>query len=132
MTDDHEPLSAKTEAVGRAVVDACLQVHRALGPGLLESAYELCLTHELERRGLAVARQVALPLNFGDIRLEAGYRIDLLVEDLVIIEVKALECVSPIHHAQLLTYLKLSNRRLGFLVNFNVTMMKQGLYRKVV
>ncbi|MDB5439005.1 MAG: hypothetical protein JWM33_1432 [Caulobacteraceae bacterium] len=132
MADVHRALPEQTEAIGRSVVDACLHVHRTLGPGLLESVYELCLVHEVERRGHAVARQVALPVMFGDMRLEAGYRIDLLVDETVVVEVKALEVVAPVHQAQLLTYLKLSNRRLGYVVNFNVALMRQGIFRRVV
>ena len=132
MHEGHEGLSDRTEAVGRSVVDACLKIHRSLGPGLLESAYELCLAHELERRGHSVTRQVVLPIVFEDIRLDAGYRIDLLVDDLVVIEVKATEDLAPVHEAQLLTYLRLSGRRLGFLVNFNVSLMKRGIQRRVL
>ena len=106
-----------------------MKVHRALGPGLLESAYEHCLAHELNARGLAVRRQVAPPILFDGIQIEAGYRLDLLVSDLVIVEVKAVEALAPLHEAQLLTYLKLSGLRLGYLVNFNVKLLKQGLRR---
>jgi GxxExxY protein len=132
MPQGHEELPEAVEEIGRDIVDACLTVHRALGPGLLESAYEICLAHELERRGHTVVRQLALPVVFQDIRLEAGYRIDLLVDDLVIIEVKAVEKLAPVYEAQLLTYLRLSSRRLGFLLNFNVPLMKQGIHRRVL
>ncbi len=109
-----------------------LKVHRALGPGLLESAYEHCLSHELRVRGLAVARQVCLPIVYDGEKLDAGYRLDLVVEHLVIIEVKAVEALTPIHHAQLLTYLKLSGCQIGFLMNFHVTLFKHGLKRVVL
>ena len=111
------------------IVDAGLKVHRALGPGLLESAYEHCLAHELNTRGLGVRRQVALPILFDGILIEAGYRLDLLVDDLIIVEVKAVDALAPLHEAQLLTYLRLSGRRLGYLMNFNVKLLKQGIRR---
>lgn len=100
-----------------------------MGPGLLESAYEHCLAHELSARGLSARRQVPLPIIFDGVQIEAGYRLDLLVNDLVIVEVKAVETLAPLHEAQLLTYLKLSGRRLGYLMNFNVKLLKQGLRR---
>lgn len=125
------PLSPEIEAVGREVVDAAMVVHRTLGPGLLESVYEVCLKHELELRGLTTASQVKLPVVFKDIRLEAGYRIDLVVSERVVVEVKAVETLTASHEAQLLTYLKLSGLSLGFLINFNAALLKQGLRRRV-
>ena len=119
------------ESAARQIVDAGLKVHRALGPGLLESAYEHCLAHELESRRLSVRRQVGLPIVFEDIRLDVGYRLDLLVNDLIVVEVKAVEALSRLHEAQVLTYLKLSGCRLGLLINFNVELFKQGLRRLV-
>ena len=110
-------------------MDAGLKVHRALGPGLLESAYEHCLAHELQLRGLMVGRQVALPISFEGLRLDAGYRLDLVVAQTVIVEVKAVEALSRLHEAQLLTYLKLSGLRVGFLMNFNVPLFKDGVKR---
>ncbi|WP_082765220.1 MULTISPECIES: GxxExxY protein [unclassified Phenylobacterium] len=121
--------SAAADVVARQIVDAGLKVHRALGPGLLESVYEACLVHELGLRGLAVRRQVPQPLRYEGLRLDAGYRLDLLVEDLVIVEVKAVEALSRLHEAQLITYLKLSGLRLGLLVNFNVVLFKDGVRR---
>ena len=118
--------------LGRVVVDAGLSVHRALGPGLLESAYEHCLAYELQSRGLSVRRQVALPIVYKDIALDAGYRLDLLIEDALIVEVKAIEALSRLHEAQLITYLKLSKLRLGYLFNFNAELFKQGLKRLVL
>ena len=132
MDQPRESLSEEIEAIGRSIVDAALTVHRALGPGLLESAYEMCLARELELRGHFVVRQEELPVIFKDIRLDAGYRIDLIVDDFVVIEVKSVDALIPVHEAQLLTYMKLSSRRLGFLINFNVALMKQGIRRKVV
>ena len=122
-------MEAHIEAIATQVVAAGLTVHRALGPGLLESAYEHCLAYELEQRGCVVERQVAQPILYGDITFDAGYRLDLLIGHEVIIELKAVDALAPIHHAQLLTYLKLSKRRLGFLMNFNVPLFKDGLKR---
>ena len=120
------------EAVGEAIVDCGFKVHRALGPGLLESAYETCLAYELTQRGLSVRRQVAQPIVYQDLTLEAGYRIDLLVNDIVVVEVKAIDTLLPIHQAQIMTYLRLSGCRLGFLINFNVKMFRNGIRRIVV
>jgi GxxExxY protein len=123
--------SAAADAVARQVVDASLKVHRALGPGLLESAYEACLAHELVLRGIAVRRQVPLPIEYEGLRLEAGYRLDLVAGDLVIVEIKAVEALSRLHEAQLITYLKLSGISLGLLINFNVPLLKDGVRRFV-
>lgn len=123
---------ARSEALARELVDAGLKVHKHLGPGLLESAYEHCLARELELRGVPVQRQVGLPIVYEDQRLEAGYRIDLLVGGRVIVEIKAVEALAPIHEAQLLTYLKLSGMRLGFLMNFNTVLCREGLKRLVL
>ena len=120
---------ARAEAAATAAVDAGLKVHRTLGPGLLESAYETCLEYELTERGIMVERQVALPIVYGRLTLDASYRLDLVVDHVVIIEIKAVDLLAPIHQAQLLTYLKLSSFRLGLLMNFNVTLFKQGLKR---
>jgi GxxExxY protein len=128
----HEAISASAEGVAKLVIDAGLKVHRAFGPGLLESAYEHCLAHELQSRGVAVRRQVSLPILFDGVKLDAGYRLDLLVEEQIIVEVKSVEALTPLHEAQLLTYLKLSQIRLGFLMNFNVQLFKQGLRRLVL
>lgn len=130
--DAHGHLPEQTERIARSVVDGAMAVHRALGPGLLESAYELCLAHELERRGHAVARQMALPVVYEDIKLDGGYRIDLVIDGDVIVEVKAVEALAPLHQAQLLTYLRLSGLRLGFLINFNVVLLKHGIKRMVL
>jgi GxxExxY protein len=115
--------------VARQIVDAGLKVHRTLGPGLLESVYEACLAHELSLRGLTVQRQVPQALEYEGLRLDAGYRLDLLVGDRVVVEVKAVEALSRLHEAQLITYLKLSRLKLGLLINFNVALFKDGVRR---
>ena len=107
-------------------------MHRVLGPGLLESAYETCLAYELTQRGLAVRRQAAQPIVYEELTLEAGYGIDLLVNDAVIVEVKAIDTLLPVHQAQIMTYLRLSGCRLGFLINFNVKMSRNGVRRIVI
>jgi len=111
------------------IVGAAMKVHSVLGPGLLENAYEACLKHELSKRRLRVESQVMLPVHYDGVAIDAGYRIDLLVEDTIVIELKAVEMVAPIHEAQLLTYLKLSGKKLGLLLNFNVLHMKDGIKR---
>jgi GxxExxY protein len=111
------------------IIDASMKVHTELGPGLLESAYEACLAHELRKRGLKVVSQLALPVKYDGIELDTGYRIDSLVEDRVIVELKAVEKTTPLHEAQLLSYLKLSNKKIGLLINFNVVRLKDGIKR---
>jgi GxxExxY protein len=128
----HLPLDANIESVGRDIIDCGLRVHQTLGPGLLESAYEACLAYEVGRRGLSVRRQVALPIIYDGVTLDAGYKIDILVEGAVIVEIKAIDSLQPIHQAQLLTYLKLSGLRLGYLMNFNVALFRQGIKRIVL
>ena len=113
------------------IIGASMDVHRALGPGLLESVYEACLEYELVARGLSVQRQMGLPVRYKTIDLEAGYRVDLLVEKQAIVEIKAIDQVAPIHKAQLLTYLRLSNLQVGLLINFNVEVLKKGINRVV-
>ena len=113
------------------IIDAAMKVHSALGPGLLESAYEACLAHELRKRGLSVQTQVVLPIEYDGVKLNAGYRIDLFVDESVIVELKAVEKVNPIFEAQLLSYLKLSNQKVGLLINFHVPRLKDGLKRIV-
>jgi len=107
-------------------------VHQALGPGLLESVYEVCLAHEMDKAGLNYRKQVGLPVVYDGVRLDAGLRLDFLVEDVLVVELKAVEVLHPVHEAQLLTYLKLSGRRLGLLVNFNVPLIKQGIIRRAI
>jgi GxxExxY protein len=113
------------------VIGACIEIHRALGPGLLESAYEECLCYELSQAAIKFERQQPLPVHYKDVKLDCGYRLDLVVEEKIIIELKAVESLLPIHEAQLLTYLKLSGITLGLLINFNVAMLKQGIKRIV-
>ena len=125
-------LDPAEERLASSIVDAAIKVHAALGPGLLESVYETCMAHELEQRGHHVKRQVALPIHDGTLKLDAGLRLDLVVDDVVILELKSVEHLLPVHHAQLMTYLKLSNLRLGFLLNFNVSLMKEGIVRKIL
>lgn len=120
------------EKVYTTIMDAAFKVHRALGPGLLESSYEECLAYELGKSGLKVEKQRALPLIYEEVKLEAGYRIDLLVESKVIVEVKAVESLLPVHWAQVITYLRLSDLQLGMLVNFNVKLLKDGMHRVVL
>jgi GxxExxY protein len=117
--------------ISRHVVDAALRVHTALGPGFLESAYEASLSYELKKRGLRVDRQVAVPIVYESVHLEEGYRLDLLVEGLVVVEIKSIERVAPVHHKQVLTYLRLANKRLALLINFNVALLKEGIWRIV-
>jgi GxxExxY protein len=117
--------------ISQLIIGCAIKVHTALGPGLLESAYEECLYYELVKEGLKVEKQKALPLIYEEIKLEVGYRLDLIVEDKVIIEIKACEGLNDIHLAQVLTYLKLSNVKLGLLINFNVTRVKDGIKRVV-
>jgi GxxExxY protein len=119
------------EAIATQVVDAALCVHRELGPGLLESAYEMALCRELSLRGLHFDRQRAMPVSYKGAGLDCGYRIDLLVEEVVVIELKAVESLTPIHEAQLFTYLKLADCQIGFLINFNTRLLKHGLKRIV-
>ena len=117
------------ETVAREIVDGAIKVHSALGPGLLESAYQACLAHELRIRGMQVETEVVLPVEYRELRIDAGYRIDMLIDSQVIIENKSVDHLLPIHEAQLITYLKLSHHELGFLLNWNVPLMKQGIKR---
>ncbi|HLF04401.1 MAG TPA: GxxExxY protein [Dehalococcoidia bacterium] len=117
--------------VTAAIIGAAIEVHRTLGPGLLESAYEACLAYELLERGLKVEQQKPLPLVYKEVTLDCGYRLDLLVENAVIVEIKAVDRAQPIHQAQLLSYLKLSGCEVGLLINFNVTVLKEGIHRLI-
>ena len=124
-----EDISVETDTVARQVVDSAFRVHKQLGPGLLESVYEICLAHELRKTELRVEKQLALPVIYDGIRIDAGLRLDLVVNNLVVVELKAVEETLPVHQAQLLTYLKLSGMRLGLLINFNVPLIKDGIKR---
>jgi GxxExxY protein len=127
-----EAVSPAIDRVARQIVDAAYRVHTTLGPGLLESVYEACLVHELISRGLRVDRQVAVPIAYDTVRLDAGLRLDLLVENCVVVELKAVESLLAVHAAQTLTYLKLSGHRLGLLINFNVPLIRDGIKRLVL
>ena len=111
------------------IIGCAIEVHKRLGPGLLESAYEVCLAFELKCAGLEIERQVPVPVVYKDIKLEYGYRIDILVEKTVLLELKSIEAIAPVHVAQVLTYLKFANKQLGLLINFNVPLLKDGLKR---
>ncbi len=115
--------------IGERILDGAFKVHEALGPGLLESTYEACLAHELGKLGLEFQRQLALPLTYDGVEIETAYRLDLLVQKLVVVEIKSVETLAPVHRAQLLSYLKLGSFRLGYLLNFNVPLMKDGIHR---
>jgi GxxExxY protein len=117
--------------IGDIVLGGAMKVHSALGPGLLESAYEICLAHEITKQGLSIKQQVLLPVQYNGLKLDAGYRLDLLVHNKVIVELKAVEKLLPIHTAQLLSYLKLSQLALGYLLNFNVVHMRDGIKRVI-
>jgi len=118
--------------ISGAIVDEAMKVHSALGPGLLESAYAACLRHELIKRGLKVASGVPVPVVYDGIKLEAGYKLDLLVEDTVVVELKAIEALAPIHQAQIISYLKLAGKPIGLLINFHSLHLKDGIKRFVV
>jgi GxxExxY protein len=128
----YAPVPLNVEKIGKAVLDAAFKVHTALGPGLLESVYETCTAFETRESGLLVATQVALPVTYKNIKMDAGLRLDMLVENCVIVEFKSVETMNPVYDAQLITYLKLTGIRLGFLINFNVVHLKDGIKRIVV
>ena len=119
------------EEIGHAIIGAAIKVHSALGPGLLESAYELCLVYELEKLCLPVVRQVSIPIRYEELSIDNGYRIDLLVGQRVVVELKSIEQVLPVHRGQLLSYLRLGGFKLGYLLNFNVPLMRDGITRLV-
>jgi GxxExxY protein len=125
------PVSEREDAIGKAIVDAAYAAHRGLGPGLLENVYEVCFCHELGKRGLAFRRQVSVPVVYDGLRFDEGLRLDVLVEDTVICELKAAERDTALFLAQLLTQLKLTDKRLGYLINFNVPLIKNGIKRVV-
>lgn len=133
-TKDTKPAEwpQRLEDIGRHIVDGAFKVHKELGPGLLESVYETCLSRELVKRGLSNSRQVCLPIVYDGERLDGGLRLDLLVEGEIVVEIKAVEKFSPLHHAQLLTYLRLSQKSVGFLINFNVRLIRDGIRRIVL
>lgn len=125
-------ISEEEDRVGKAIVDAAYHVHKELGPGLLEKVYEICFCYVLEQKGYRVKRQIDIPIVFEGLVFEEGLRLDVMVNDLVICELKALENVNPVWEAQLLSHLKLTNKRLGYLINFNVPLIKNGIKRMVI
>jgi GxxExxY protein len=127
-----EPIPAETERVAREVVDAAFKIHKTLGPGLLEPVYEACMIHELHRRGLKVETQVEVPVIYEGFRLGADLKLDMLVEEQLIVELKAVNKMNPVFEAQLLTYLRLRGLRLGLLINFNVLLIKDGIKRVIL
>ena len=120
------------ERLTQEIIGAAIEVHRALGPGLLESVYEECLCHELDLRGVKLQRQVAVPVTYKAVRLDCGYRLDVVAEGKVVMELKAVEKLLPVHEAQLLTYLRLSGLKVGLLINFDVPVLKEGIVRRVI
>lgn len=130
--DEREPVPDAVNMVGRRVMDAAFTVHRTLGPGLLESVYEACMAEELRQAGLRVDRQVDVPVTYGELRMEVGYRLDLLVERSVVVELKSIDALASIHASQVLTYLRFSGLRLGYLINFNTVRLKDGFRRLVL
>lgn len=127
-----EPIPEELEKIGKKIVDAAYHVHKSLGPGLLEKVYEICLCHEISQRGLNHVRQIDIPIVYGGITFPEGLRLDVLVENQVICEIKAVDAVNPVWDAQVLSHLKLTNRRLGYLINFNVVNIGQGIKRFVL
>ena len=121
----------KLDQITRRIIGAAIEVHKAVGPGLLESAYQACLAFELREQGLKVEEQLPLPVIYKNVKLDCGYRIDLLVENEIVVEIKAMEALAPIHDAQLLSYLRLSRKRVGLLMNFHMRVLKDGLKRIV-
>jgi len=121
----------KENEIAKLVVDAAYHVHTKLGPGLLESVYEVVLAHEIEKRGLAIKRQVSIPIQYDELVFDEGFRADIVVEDSVILELKSVEAVASVHKKQLLTYLKLADKRLGLLLNFGAPLIKKGIFRIV-
>ncbi|MBI2428476.1 MAG: GxxExxY protein [Ignavibacteriales bacterium] len=127
-----EPIDERTEQLAKIVIDCAFKVFIILGPGLLESVYETCLCHELAKRGINFKRQVSIPIVYDNIKLDEGLRIDILVEDTLVVELKAVEAMNPVFQSQLITYLKLTKKRLGLLINFNVPNFKKGVKRIIL
>ncbi|MCA9238957.1 MAG: GxxExxY protein [Planctomycetales bacterium] len=128
----HLPIPEEVERVASAVIDAAFRVHRALGPGLLESVYEACLCYELSKMGIPFKRQLNLPVVYEEVRLDTGLRFDILADEKVVVELKAVDEVTPVFKAQTLTYLRLTGKRLGLLINFNTVLLKDGIFRIVL
>ena len=125
-------MSVELNDLTREIIGAAIEVHKQLGPGMLESAYEECLSYELDVRGLSVARQKPVPVVYKEVKLECGYRIDILVNDTVVLELKSVDVLAPIHEAQVLTYMRFAKRKIGLLINFNVTVLKNGIKRYIL
>ena len=125
----YAPIPPRTEEVTKMILDAAFKVHSALGPGLLESVYETCLLHELKSNNFRIENQLSLPVVYEDITVDSGLRLDLMVENCVIVEIKAVENIIPLYHAQILTYLKLTKKRIGLLINFNTIHLRDGIRR---
>jgi GxxExxY protein len=130
--EEQERGVAGEDELTRRIIGRAIKVHRALGPGLLESAYQACLAHELRKQGMRVDREVVVPVVYDGVEVECGYRIDLLVEQEVVVEIKCVEKVLPVHEAQLITYLKLARKTRGLVINFNVAVLKNGIVRRVL
>ncbi len=125
-------MSREANRITEGIIGAAIEVHRGLGPGLLESAYVECVCREMSLRGISFERERAVPVDYKGVRLECGYRLDLLVERQIVVEVKSIETLAPVHEAQLLTYLRLGGWHIGLLINFNVLLLKQGIRRKIL
>jgi GxxExxY protein len=132
MKTNFSPIPREEEIIGKAIVNAAYQVHKELGPGLLEKVYEVCFCHVLSSKGFQVRRQINIPIVFDNIIFDEGLRLDVLVNDSVICELKALETLNPVWEAQILSHLRLTNKRLGYLINFNVPLIKDGIKRFVM
>jgi len=132
MGKEYKPLSDREEEIASKIVDAAFAVHKRLGPGLLERVYEVCFCYELEKRGLSAKRQIDVPIQYDEMTFDEGLRLDVLVEGLVICELKAVDQINPVWSAQILSHLTLTGKRLGFLINFNVPLIKDGIKRFVV
>lgn len=132
MADHQDRSGYMHQELTEAIIGGAIEVHRAFGPGVLESCYEACLAHELTQRGIAVRRQVELPVEYKGVRVECGFRVDLVVEGHVIVELKTVEKILPIHEAQLFTYLRLTGLRVGLLINFNVIALRDGIRRRIL
>jgi len=130
--DARTKLGLRHEELTEQVIGAAIEVHRAIGPGLIESIYDECLSHELGLRGLKFKRQMMVPVSYKGMNLNCGHRLDLLVEDTVVVELKAVERILPVHEAQLLTYLRMLNKPVGFIFNFNVPVLRNGIVRRVL
>lgn len=131
MATVHQPVTPQVNAITRQIIGAAMKIHTALGPGLLESAYRACLIHELRKQGIRVASEVGLPVVYDGEKMDLGYRIDLIVADSVIVEIKCVEAINPVHKSQLLSYMRLSGRQVGLLINFHVEHLRDGIKRMV-